>query len=147
MKFVPEKARAAGFTLIEVLITVVILGLLLAVAVPNYTESVKRTARNEARAVMLENMAWMEQRFTVNNSYGNSAPTLPYAQSPKKGDAKYNIKISEKDGSKMTPTSYVLIAEPVKTEPKCGTFTIDNTGKRGLEGSHSMTVEECWAGK
>lgn len=138
-------SRQAGFTMIEVMITVVILALAVGVALPSYIESVKRSSRNEARAVLLENQLWMEQQFTTNNTYGTKATTiLPFLQSPKKGKAKYKIAIA--DG--MTATTYTLTATPeTGVDTKCGTFSIDQTGKRDLLGTHSMGVDDCWAGK
>lgn len=139
--------RAGGFTLVEVMIVVVIMTTLIGVALPSYTNHVKRTARNEARAVLAETQLWLEQRMTVNNSYldNGSAPTLPFNQSPKKGTAKYKISFAG------TPTAiaYVLQAVPETGVDggKCATFTIDQTGAKNLSGSHSLTVDECWSGK
>jgi type IV pilus assembly protein PilE len=130
--------RAHGFTLIELMIGLVILAILSAMAWPSYSEHLKSAARNEAKAVMMEDVLLMEQVFTLNNSYGASAPLLAYPVSPKSGPVKYNISVD--DG--MSGTYYKLKAVPV-TPDKCGTFTIDNTGKRELVGA-TASFEECW---
>lgn len=139
-----QAGRQSGFTLIEVMITVVILALLVGVAMPSYISSVKRSMRNEARAVLVENQLWMEQRFTMNGTYGDDSVVLPFVQSPKQGVKKYTIALEPG----VTQSTYTMTAKPeADVDDLCGTFTIDQTGRKGLTGTHSMSVEECWAGK
>lgn len=134
----------SGFTLLELLVTVAIVAILSAIALPSYNEYIRRGARAEATGILLQNQVWMEQRFTLNNSYGANVPILPVKQSPKSGTAKYKISIAAIPP--MTTTSYTLEAVPEKAD-KCGTLTVNNTGLRGLGGQHTATVEDCWAGR
>ncbi len=129
-----------GFTLIEVMVTVVIIAILGAVAIPAYSDYIRRGSRAEAKAAIMEDALLMEQKFTVNNAYNvpATAPLGFLAQSPKTGTAKYTIKI----GDGLTAATYTLEAKPVGTD-KCGTFIIDNTGLRSLTGN-TATVDECW---
>jgi type IV pilus assembly protein PilE len=131
----------SGFTLIEVMVAVVVVGILTAIALPAYSEFIKRAARGEARAILMENAQGMEQLFTLNNSYNNPPPTLKFPASPKSGTVKYNISID----AGLTATTYRLKAVPAQTENKCGTYLIDNTGLRSNEGN-SLPVAECWGG-
>lgn len=135
-----KQRAASGFTLIEVMIAVVLVAILTAIALPAYSEYLKKAARAEARTILLENALVMEQIFTLNNNYNNPKPTLKFQTSPKTGTAKYNISI---DDAKLTATGYSLKAVPVKSD-KCGTFIIDNTGLRSLENPNGGTVAECW---
>ncbi len=134
----PHPYQSTGFTLIELMIALVIMGILLTMAWPGYSDYLRSAARNEAKAVMMEGVLQMEQTFTLNNSYGDSAPQLAFPVSPKTGPIKYRISVDEG----MTSTYYKLKAEPVVSD-KCGTFTIDNTGKRELIGA-AASFEECW---
>lgn len=130
--------RPHGFTVIELMIGLAIMIILLTMAWPGYSEHLRTAARNEAKAVMMEGVLQMEQMFTLNNSYGDSVPLLNYPVSPKTGPVKYHISVD--DG--MSSTYYKLKAVPVAND-KCGTFTIDNTGKRELVGA-TASFEECW---
>lgn len=60
---------SAGFTLVEVMIVVAIVGILAAIAIPSYVDSVRRGARADARAAMLTMMQQQERFFTQNNTY------------------------------------------------------------------------------
>lgn len=138
-----NKSKKNGFTLIEVMITVVIVAILASVALPNYTAYVKRAKRADAMSVLLKNANWMQQQFTINNKFPASATVLPFAKSPEAGTAKYNISI-------VVPTTanasqYTLQAVPVGTD-ECATFTLDHTGLRGQSGTASMSATDCWAG-
>lgn len=125
-----------GFTLIELLVTIVIIGILSKIAFSSYREFITRAERTDAKAVLLENAMSMEKLFTLNNTYGTSAPPLPFPQSPKAGKVKYTIAVES-----VEPTKYVLKAVPVDSSAKCGTFKIDNTGLRSVT---SGTVDDCW---
>ncbi len=129
--------KRAGFTLVEVMVTVVIVAILAKISMSAYSEYLRKAERTEAKTVLLENVLSMEQLFTLNNTYVTVPQTLPYPTSPKTGTAKYNISITA-----ITPTSYQLSAVPVDSSAKCGTFTIDNTGQRGV--SSGFLVADCW---
>ena len=69
--------RATGFTLIEVLVTVAIVAILAAIAIPNYTDYVKRGKLTEATSTLLSMRTKMEQYFQDNRSYTTpGAPVL-----------------------------------------------------------------------
>lgn len=128
-----------GFTLIEVMIVVVVIAILAAVAVPNYTQYVQRGFRAQAMASLLQDANWMQQQFTVNNSYPATTAVLP-----QNGNPKYSITINASSASTFT-----LWATPARND-KCGTFTLDNTGLRSTRGDGTTplaTAADCWAGK
>lgn len=132
-----NKFAEAGFTLIEVMIAVVIVAILAAIAVPNYTEYVRRGNRAEAAAALLESAARMQQHFTLSNSY---VGTVGF-----KNSSRYTVT----PAVDATASTFTLQAAPNAgvNDPKCGTFTIDQSGLRGMTGTFTGTAADCWAGK
>lgn len=138
----PSKRGALGFTLIELMIVVAIVGMLAAVAFPSYTEYIRRGDRASARAALLEAAQFMERFYAVNSRYttdaaGTTVVALPArlvavpAESPK-----YDIALSA-----PAVNSYTLTATPRATD-KCSNLTLTNTGVKGT--SSALTVQECW---
>jgi type IV pilus assembly protein PilE len=127
--------KQAGFTLIEMIITVAIIGILATVAFPIYQEYIQTTRRTTAMSDLLELNQWMERRYSNSFDY-TTAGTLPFNQSPQNGTAFYNISFS---GS-VARNSFTLQAVPTgaQTSDTCGTLTIDEQGTRGADET------DCW---
>jgi type IV pilus assembly protein PilE len=121
--------REAGFTLIELMITVAILGVLVAIAYPSYTDYVRDARRADAQADLVELSQWMERQFTVNGNYtvSGGAPTLPFIKSPKDGtEASYALTVS------AAASAFTLTATPAggQVGQACGTMTVTQTGAK-----------------
>lgn len=125
---------AHGFTLIELMIAVAIIGILASIAIPAYQQYVLRANRADAQAILMETAQFMERYFTTNNSYEDAA--VLSNQSPKTGTAKYNISFSVDP----TDTAYELQAVPTggQTADACGTLTVDQTGATDADAAG------CW---
>ena len=137
--------RLAGFSLVELLVVLVIMGVLSAVALPGYTRYVQRGHRTEVMAALLESQHFMERYYSANGQYlspANAVPWLPQRLQgiPSQGTVRYQLSVSE-----ATLNSYVLQAVPKgsMTGDVCGSLTINQAGLRGvLKGTRS--VAECW---
>jgi type IV pilus assembly protein PilE len=151
---VPLTKLSHGFTLVELMVTVVIISIITAIAYPSYRDNVNRSKRADARALLLENAQFMERFFTENNSYSQSnaavpvAPVLPNLVSPRGATgARVNYNISFRALPALSQTTFAIQAIPANSmsSDKCGTFTLNQLGQRGTVGnSGGMTSETCW---
>lgn len=134
------KTTCRGFTLVELLIVVAIVGILAAVAFPSYQAHVQKARRAEAQAVLVEAAQFMERWYTTNNRYDNIG-ALPAAlsQSPRggAGTVRYNIRPTV-----LAQNSFTLTAIPVAVDTECGNFTLTQTGQRGHTGT--LPLASCW---
>jgi len=131
----------AGFSLIELLVTIAIIGILSAIAIPSYTAYIQRANRSDARTQLLEAATFLQRSFGQNNQYPNALPG-PYQQSPASGAAKYTIALTNPGG----PTTYLLTATPTgsMTNDECGNFTLRQDGVRDVVNTSGRTATDCW---
>jgi type IV pilus assembly protein PilE len=138
------KRLSAGFTLIELMITVAIIGILTSIAYPSYQDSIMKSRRVDAQGALMGFANAMERNYTVNNTYPAAGTAGIYAAtSPVNGGtAYYNLSID----ASSTASTYLLNATPIvggaQATDKCGTLTLDEKGARGFKAG--MTSTDCW---
>ena len=128
-----------GFTLIEVMIVVAIVGILSAIAYPSYAEYIRRGHRAEARAGLLQGAQWLERAATATGTYPLTAAFPATLQTVPNN--RYDI------AAVSNGTTFTLTATPkgAQTGDKCGNYTLTNTGLRGANGATTGDiVTECW---
>ena len=152
------RTKQAGFSLIELMIVVAIVGLLALVAVPSYQTQIQKGKRAEGKAALMSGASKMERYYSDNNFYpsnsascGNgtsSASALTAAGVPAySGDnpAKYAYDITVTfalGASSACAQVYTLMAAPHNwTDNVCGNLTITNTGAKGQS---IGTASDCW---
>lgn len=133
-----NKKLFSGFTLIELMIVVAIIGILSAIAYPSYSQYVLRSNRADAQALMLETAQFMERYFTTNNGTYAGAAVIS-AVSPR-GAAGTNVRYNLDFSVVPSATAYTLRAIPQngQTGDACGTLTMAHTG------AQTPTTTGCW---
>jgi type IV pilus assembly protein PilE len=142
-----RRARACGYTLIELMVVVAIVGILAAVAYPAYTHHVRRANRAEARAALQDAQQYMERYHAAYQSYTTQAdqvPVLPrrlrtVPEGTTVETARYLLSLSEAKAD-----AYTLMAVPAPGwDEACGSLTLTHTGLKGRTGG-GWSVEDCW---
>lgn len=144
--------RQKGFTLIEVMVVVAIVGILAAIAYPSYQQYVLRSGRADGKAKLMEVMQAQERFFSQNQTYtatlGTGGGGLGYSADANGAVAsesrKYNITAAA-CANKTIANCVVLSAAPVgaqANDSECATLTLDSTGSKTESGSE--TVATCW---
>ena len=136
----------AGFSLIEIIIVVVIVGILATIALPAYQDSVRKGQRSDAKAGLLGVASRMEQFMLDRGTYTVDMEDLGYDDDPMvTTEAHYTIDAAAcADGT--IATCYVLTATPQTTSPQsgdaaCTTFVLSRSGAKSATGSNA---DECW---
>ncbi|VVN84809.1 type IV pilin protein [Pseudomonas fluorescens] len=124
-----------GFTLIEIMIVIAIIGIVITIGYPSLTEYVKKGRRTEVAGLLSEQAQILERFYSKSNVYtgaGLSAGNDFYTITPALTDQAFKLTAVRKAGSAMATD-------------KCGDFTITNTGVRSMENAAAgLTTKDCW---
>jgi type IV pilus assembly protein PilE len=140
-------SRTTGFSLIELMVTVVIISVLVAIAIPTYIDKVRKSRRTEAKTVLLD-LAGREERFyNTNNTYSVLPSDLGYgaiaAAFPMTvGSGYYTVSVALVAGP---PAGYTITAAPVAgndqaKDTHCQLFTLTSTGVQ----TSAPDTTTCW---
>ncbi|AVX91153.1 prepilin-type N-terminal cleavage/methylation domain-containing protein [Pseudomonas koreensis] len=125
-----------GFTLIEIMIVIAIIGIIITIAAPSYTEYLKKGRRAEVVSLLSEQAQILERFYTKNNVYtgitGLSTGNDFYTITPTIADQTFLLTATRKAGTTMATD-------------KCGDFTLTNTGVRSMNNATTgLTTKDCW---
>ena len=163
----PDKRRAGGFTLVELMIVVAIATILFSIAIPTYIAQVRQSRRTDAKTALLDLAGREESFFSTNGSdYTNLAGSLGYTGWPvKTPSGYYTISFAAGAGASCVAAqgaalgcdpnpnapngpSYYLIATPVAGtsqagDTQCTSFAVDSIGNQYATGTY--TSAQCWS--
>ena len=143
--------RHAGFSLIELMTTVVIVAILASIAVPTYTSQIRKSRRTEARNAVLD-LAGREERFySTNNAYSSKPSDLGYSTVTTDtwttvgtiGSGYYTIVAAVANNA----STYIITATTAgiqTSDAQCATFVVDQTGAQSATGSGTNATKDCW---
>ncbi|PNA06371.1 MULTISPECIES: type IV pilin protein [Pseudomonas] len=125
-----------GFTLIEIMIVIAIIGIVITIGYPSLTEYVKKGRRADVVSNLSEQAQILERFYSKNNVYtgvtGLSTGNDFYTITPTITDQAFLLTATRKTGTAMATD-------------KCGDFTLTNTGVRSMNNATTgLTTKDCW---
>lgn len=141
--------NSSGFTLIEMAVTMVIVAIIAAIAIPSYSNYALRAHRTDAKTALLDLASLEERYYSVNNTYTLAPANLGYTAFPQTvGSGYYQVSVSNVNppalGPPATPATYLLTATAFGTQVKdtqCQTFTLN---QQGVQTATPDPNNSCW---
>lgn len=132
---------AAGFSLIELMVTVAIVAILATIAISGYSSSVQKSRRTDARSAILDLAAREEKLFSTNNAYSSVPSDVGYSGAgwPIQVGNFYNLSVT------TTSTTYTITATPIGAQLKdtvCTSLFVDQTGLQSA--TPTANAATCW---
>jgi type IV pilus assembly protein PilE len=141
-----RRSATAGFTLMEIMIVVVIVGILMSIALPAYQGSLQKGRRSDAMSALLDASNRQQQLMLDQGRYTTDMQELGYAASPRISEEGHYSVSAAACGGGVIANCFQLTATPVSGSPqssdtRCTAFVLDSFGTRSATGT---TASECW---
>lgn len=128
-----------GFTLIELVIAVAVVGILAAIAYPSYQAQMQKSRRAEAKAALVAAAVQLERYFTERNTYATATLGTTGVYPAQSEHGYYTLAVTG-----LGTTTFTLRATPagVQSGDPCGVLAYDNAGNKTKTGS--LPLDQCW---
>lgn len=145
--------QQVGFTLIEVMIVVAIIGILAGIAYPSYLEQVRKSSRSDAIVLINEVAQRMQRCFTAQNTYEPVAGVCAVKDQVTGAagiTSQEGFYVAKLAGDDLKPTTYLLKVTPVAgkrqaQDKTCATFTLNQAGvRKALDKEGADSTDSCW---
>ena len=133
-----------GFTLIELMIVVAIIGILVAIAVPQYSDYVTRSRRADGQSTLLQIAQELERCYTQFSAYNNTSCAVVGTDGVSQASPEGYYVIAAA-GSALAASAFTLTATPqgaqASNDSDCTTLTLTHLGVQGATGDDT---DSCW---
>lgn len=140
-----SKRLSSGFSLMELMVSIAIIGILLAIALPNYSAYIRDAKRTKAASCLMEHAQYMAQfraaHMRFDQKVDGSAVTLPSLACAQDNELA-GLYVFDFAEDEPTTSTFIVWATPTDSDAECGTLSIDHKGVRGVTGSGA--VSDCW---
>jgi type IV pilus assembly protein PilE len=156
------KAKLAGFTLIELMIAVAIVGILATIAATSYQRQVIQSHRTDARTALLDLAGREEKLFSTTNQYtaipsalgygastsAASSTTTAFPVSSSSGTAYYDVYIQTPDPNQVGTNTFLITAFPIAGTPQandtaCTSLSVNQLGQQTA--TPVANTATCWS--
>ena len=137
---IPNKTR--GFTLMELMIVVAIVGIIAAIGYPSYRDQVIKSRRADGMSALLQLADRLERHYSDVGTYkqANGSNTTVDDVFPSFASDYYTLTIDAQDNIGFTVSS---APKDTQLKDKCGTFTLNSQGVKTISGG-SLPLDDCW---
>jgi len=144
-----KQRRTGGFTLVELMVTIVVASILISIAVPAYQTQVRKSRRTEARMALMDLATREERYYSVNNDYSNSALQLGYGtvdtqiKDQTVGNGYYQVTVENTLAAPPKRAAFTITAKAFGSQLKdapCQQFVVDQSGTQ----TSTPSASDCW---
>ena len=134
-----KKIKITGFSLLELVIVLAVIGVLLTLAIPSYQRYTQRVHRAEAIRMMLA-IADCQERVRAGTGFYDTSSCGEGFNSDS-----HELRIEPPDST--ASLEFTIVAQLRQgSDDTCGNLSLDQTGSRGIS-SNQATVSKCWGGR